>query len=180
MNEQHSSEDGVVKRTTGRQVLRRLREWLFLFVLGGIGLHLVGQWRAPALAGPAPAFELRDLNGALTRLADFRGRPVVLNFWATWCGPCRFEIPSFSSFAVANPEVAVLGIAVDGTRETLQFAVDELGIEYPVLRGRGDVQAAYGVSTLPTTVVIDRLGQVISTHTGIMFRPQLEWVLRGQ
>ena len=160
------------------RILKIVREWSLFLVIGAILFHLIGLWRAPDLPAQAPSFELNDLDGQSVRLESFRGRPVVLNFWATWCGPCRLEIPSFSSFARANPEVAVLGVAVDGTIDGLRKAVGELGIDYQVLRGQASTQRAYGVTTLPTTVIIDRSGEIISAHAGMMFRPQLEWALK--
>ncbi|MEE2786547.1 MAG: TlpA disulfide reductase family protein [Myxococcota bacterium] len=157
--------------------MKKLREWLVFLVFGSVLFHCVGRWRAPDLPAIAPDFTLQDLDGDIIRLANLRGRPVILNFWATWCGPCRFEIPSFSSFSRAHPEVVVLGVAVDGTVKTLTSAVKDLGINYPVLRGHQEVQSAYGVQTLPTTVMIGPDGRIVSAHTGIMFRPQLEWML---
>jgi len=161
-----------------RRRLTALRDWCLFILIGLCLFHFAGQWRAPNLPDTAPDFALLNLDQELIQLSDFRGRPVILNFWATWCGPCRMEIPSFSAFADANPQIPVLGIAVDGTPEELRAASKDLGITYPILLGRKDVQATYGVSTLPTTVIIGPDGTIHTVHTGLLFRPQLEWLTR--
>ena len=161
-----------------RRILRQVRDWALFLVIGFLLFHLMGQWRAPELPESAPDFALVDLENEPVNLSDFRGQPVVLNFWATWCAPCKMEIPSFSAFADANPDIPVLGIAVDGSPEELKAAAEDLGITYRVLLGRRDVQERYGVSTLPTTVIIAPDGEVHTVHVGMMFRPQLEWATR--
>jgi len=138
----------------------------------------VGWVRAPALPVAAPAFTLLDLDGAPHSLSDHRGKTVVLNFWATWCGPCRAEVPGLSSFARAHPDIPVLGIAVDGEPAALRKAAESLGIDYTVLRADAATRAAYGVSTLPTTVVIGPDGAVRAAHAGLMLEPHLEWLTR--
>ena len=88
------------------------------------------------------------------------------------------EIPTFSDFAEENPDVVVLGAAVDGTEASLKRAVKSLDIRYPVVRASQSVQRAYGVETLPTTVIIDGEGKVRSAHVGMMLGPQLSWATR--
>ena len=126
---------------------------------------------SPDLPEEAPGFVLQDLEGNSVALDDFQGRPVVLNFWATWCGPCQIEIPSFSQFADDNPDVVVLGVAMDGSPEELTRAAQEMGIRYPVVLANPEIKEAYGVTTLPTTVIIDPAGEVHSAHTGMMLVP---------
>ena len=139
---------------------------------------VLGRVRAPDLPAMAPAFALSDLEGGTVALADLEGRTVVLNFWATWCGPCRVEIPSFVRFARDHPEIAVLGVAVDGGAEELRRARDDLGIDYPILLANVATLEAYGVRSLPTTVVVRGDGSVRSAHAGMLFRPQLWWMTR--
>lgn len=151
-----------------------------ILVLGAAAalLFVVGRLRAPSLPEVAPGFALASLDGSTIDLADLRGRTVVLNFWATWCPPCRAEIPSFSRFARRHPEIAVLGIAVDGEPDELRQARERMGIDYPVLRADEATLAAYRVETLPTTVVVDPDGRVRSAHSGMLFGPQLWWLTR--
>jgi len=140
--------------------------------------HGLGSWRAPTLPEEAPGFVLKNLDGESVSLAAFEGKPVVLNFWATWCGPCRTEIPSFVEFSEENPDVVVLGVAVDGSAAELKAASARLGITYEVLIATPEIKAEYGVETLPTTVIIGPDGQVSAAHSGMMFGPQLAWATR--
>ncbi|MEM6792715.1 MAG: TlpA disulfide reductase family protein [Acidobacteriota bacterium] len=161
-----------------RKILKGLRHWLLFFALAFLSATAVGRWRAPSLPEAAPAFTLKTLEGQPVSLADFKGRTVVLNFWATWCPPCRVELPSFIRFARKNPDVAVLGLSVQSPPEDLRAAIEEKAIPYPVLIVDGAVAEAYGVTSLPTTVVIDSEGRVRSAHAGMLFGPQLWWMTR--
>lgn len=156
-----------------RRIAGLLRELAILLLLAVVLLVVVGRLRAPELPEQAPDFTLRTLEGERVVLSELRGQVVVLNFWATWCGPCRMEIPAFSAFADKNPDVRVLGLATDGTEAELRAAAPKLGIRYPVLRADEATTRAYGVSTLPTTVIVDAEGRVRLAHAGILLGPQL-------
>ena len=151
---------------------------LFIVALSMVALEVVGALRAPDLPDEAPAFALSDLEGRTVTLAELRGRQVVVNFWATWCTPCRLEIPTFSRFARAHPDVVVLGVAVDEDVELVRRTAEELEIDYPVLLADPAVRQAYGVTTLPTTVIVGADGKVRSAHTGLMLDPHLLWATR--
>jgi peroxiredoxin len=117
----------------------------------------------------APDFRLEQLGGGDLRLSDLRGRPVVLNFWATWCTPCRTEMPEFvrldQSAGTDGPRV----VAVDLQEAVgpVQAFVDEFGMRFPTLFDRsGAVARAYRVNQLPVTVIIDREGIVRATRYG--------------
>ena len=157
---------------------RLIFDWGIAALLAIFGFWAIGVWRSPELPENAPNWELTDLNGVQYKLSDLHGKTVVLNFWAEWCGPCKMEIPTFSDFAEENPDVVVLGAAVDGTEASLKRAVKSLDIRYPVVRASQSVQRAYGVETLPTTVIIDGEGKVRSAHVGMMLGPQLSWATR--
>jgi thiol-disulfide isomerase/thioredoxin len=152
-----------------------VRDLLFGVLLFGVLLGVVGRWRSPALPSVAPDFVLPALSGGSVSLSSLRGRTVVLNFWATWCGPCRIEIPTFSAFAEAHPDIPVLGIAVDGSPTGLRSAAEQLGIRYPVLIADRATLNNWKVGTLPMTAVIDSAGAITTVHTGLMFRPHLAW-----
>lgn len=153
-------------------------EWTGALVLAMVLFVVIGRLRAPDLPDQAPDFTLQSLDGRTFTLSELHGKTVVLDFWAPWCGPCRFEIPWFAEFAQAHPEVVVLGLAVDGTPAELGAAVKQLGITYPVLRADAATERAYGVTTLPTTVIVGPDGAVKSVHTGIMTKPELAWATR--
>ncbi len=156
-----------------RRLLRLGAELLAMVLLGLILMEVVGRIRAPDLPELAPDFALNTLDGERIVLSELRGQVVILNFWATWCAPCRVEIPTFSRFAEANPDVLVLGIATDGSEAELRVAGPALGIRYPIARADAATVAAYGISTLPTTVIVDAEGRVHTAHSGIMLDPQL-------
>jgi len=132
----------------------------------------------PMLACPADAkpanlnFTMKDVAGKNVTLADFKGKVLVLDFWATWCGPCKVEIPHFIEFQkkYAGKGLQVVGISVDDTAEKLEPYVRDMKMNYPVLQGlnHDDVQDAYGpMLGIPVTVMISRDGKVCATHTGL-------------
>ena len=156
-----------------RRAWRPLRDWGTTLLIGVALMHMVGKLRAPELPQQAPDFALQTLDGETVRLSSLRGQTVVLNFWATWCGPCRLEIPSFTQFAADHPQIPVYGIATEGSVESLRAAQRQLDIGYPVLRADAATLAAYHIDTLPTTVVVGPDGEVKSAHAGILTGPQL-------
>lgn len=160
-------------------MLRLLRDWgvsLAFAVLIYLG---VGWLRAPSLPDEAPDFALKTLSGEPVSLSSLRGKTVVLNFWATWCGPCKYEIPSFVKLQdkYRDQGVAFLGLSVDDPPESLKPFAEKYGINYPLLVGLGreDVQDAYGpIYGVPITVMIDRQGRICKTHAGLASEAQLE------
>jgi cytochrome c biogenesis protein CcmG, thiol:disulfide interchange protein DsbE len=123
----------------------------------------------------APAFRVPALDGSgEVSLADHAGRVVVLNFWASWCAPCRNEMPALVEFADATPGVDVVGLAVtDRPADSRDFA-REFGVDYDLgIDRRGDTIARYGASGLPVTVFVDEEGRVAQTAFGELTREQL-------
>ena len=159
---------------------RMLKDWAVALSLG-IVVFLGIQWLQPKPQIPeiAPDFTVRTLEGDAITLSELRGSPVVINFWATWCGPCRQEVPAFSAFAKAHPEIPVLGLSVDdGPISRVKRIVKEWSIAYPVAVVGEALQAQYDISTLPTTVVIDENGKVTRVHVGVMSESQLARAVR--
>ena len=159
---------------------RMLKDWAVALSLG-IVVFLGIQWLQPKPQIPeiAPDFTVQTLEGDAITLSELRGSPVVINFWATWCGPCRQEVPAFSAFATAHPEIPVLGLSVDdGPISRVKRIVKEWSIAYPVAVVGEALQAQYDISTLPTTVVIDENGKVTRVHVGVMSESQLARAVR--
>lgn len=129
----------------------------------------------PAAAGPAPPFELSDLEGATVSLAALAGEVVVVDFWATWCEPCKQQIPVLNLFQREHPELALLGIAVDaGGRDVVAPFAAEHEIAYRVLLGSESLAREYGVPGFPALVVIDAEGRLDSLHLGVITPEELE------
>ena len=142
---------------------------------------------AKAAGKAAPlAFTLKDMNGVDVKLAAFKGKPIVLNFWATWCGPCRAEIPSLvelnTQYGKEGKDVVILGISVDDPVEKLKPYATQMKMNYPVLVGAGreDVQDAFGpLWGIPVTVFIDRDGKIAKKHSGIASKEQFEQEIKA-
>jgi len=131
-------------------------------------------------------FTLKDMNGVDVKLASFKGKPIVMNFWATWCGPCRAEIPSLvelnKQYGEAGKDVVILGISVDDPIEKLKPYASQMHMNYPVLvgAGRDDVQDAFGpLWGIPVTVFIDRDGKIAKKHSGIASKEQFEQEIKA-
>ncbi len=139
---------------------------------------------AKAAGKDAPLqFTLKDMNGVEVKLASFRGKVILLNFWATWCGPCRAEIPSLVELQkqYAN-DLVVLGFSVDDPVDKLKPYAKEFNINYPILVGLGreDVQEAYGpLWGIPVSVIITPDGKIQKKHSGIASKEQFEQEIKA-
>jgi thiol-disulfide isomerase/thioredoxin len=123
-------------------------------------------------------FTLKDMHGVDVNLASFKGKVILLNFWATWCGPCRAEIPSLVELQEQYADdLVVLGLSVDDTADKLLPYAAEFKMNYPVLVGNGreDVQEAFGpLFGIPVSVIIGRDGIIAKKHSGIATKEQIE------
>jgi thiol-disulfide isomerase/thioredoxin len=138
----------------------------------------VASGTAQMKSGTAPDFTLQSLDGKTVRLSDFRGKPVVLNFWATWCGPCKIEMPWFVDLQkqYGPSGVQFLGVAMDDAspKDIAEFAAS-MKVNYPILIGKESVGDDYGgVQFLPETFYIDRNGKVIDKAFGLKGRGEIE------
>jgi cytochrome c biogenesis protein CcmG/thiol:disulfide interchange protein DsbE len=123
-------------------------------------------------------FTLKDMNGVDVKLESFRGKIIFLNFWATWCPPCKVEIPDLIQLQTKySDDVVILGVSIDDTAEQLKPFAAEYRVNYPLLIGNGreDVQDAFGpMWALPSTAIIGRDGKIARKHTGIRTKEQFE------
>jgi peroxiredoxin len=154
-----------------------------LLLLGG-AVGAAAYWGRAAPAGRPAAFpvsrpaepiaasdlELPDLSGRPVRLRDFRGRVVLLNFWATWCAPCREEMPALETLAreLGPRGLTVVGVNFKESRQEVEAFVQEHKLAFPMLLdGAGEVAQRYQVFALPVTFLVDRRGMVVGTVLGI-------------
>jgi len=142
-----------------------------------LGLPAMGAARQPPVnvGGDAPDFALRSAAGDNLRLSEHRGQVVMINFWATWCGPCRQEMPKLDEIFARYEQAGftLLGVNIDEDVERAQRLADELGVSFPLLFDDDQsVSRLYDVQAMPMTVMVDRSGKVRNVHYG--YRPGME------
>lgn len=191
-NEAEQRQQDEVSEAVSPALLSRLRQSRLLRFAGEVALVLlvvgaVQGWRGRDLVAdgtPAPDLALRDLQGNLHRLSDYRGRPVMLHFWATWCGVCRQEFGALNAVEAARGDALLLAVAEDGDDgAALRSFVKERGLTYPVLRGSDSVSREWGITVFPTSFYLDREGRIVTHQMGMTTRWSMQfwlwWAGRG-
>ena len=120
----------------------------------------------------APDFSLKSVDGKIVKLSDFKGKVIILDFWATWCPPCRKGIPDLISIQNEyKNDVVVIGVSLDGdkTIKDVPGFAKEYGINYPIVYGDEKIVTAYGgIQAIPTAFVIDKKGNIADQHVGLV------------
>jgi peroxiredoxin len=161
-----------------------MRNWLIPIVLAAVcaGAYLVARHHQRAMSSGtgsrpgqfAPEFSLQDLAGRTVILANYRGKVVLLNFWATWCEPCRQEIPEFVQLQSNHRDLQILGISLDDSTEPVRTFNNEFKINYPVAIGDAALATRYGgILGLPVSFIIGCDGRVSSRHIGEANIPEI-------
>jgi thiol-disulfide isomerase/thioredoxin len=169
------------------------KDWLIialgLFVGFGIGLLVVVylnenpsviddqiQDRAYIRVGAdAPDFSLTDLNHQTVQLKKLFGKPIILNFWATWCGPCRIEMPMLESFYQDHiEEIELIAINMQEKEQPVQIFANEYGLDFPLLLDQdAEVSTLYRIHGLPTSIILSAEGKISAVHIGVISESQL-------
>jgi thiol-disulfide isomerase/thioredoxin len=131
----------------------------------------------------APNFSLRTMDGKVIELSKLKGKPVIVNFWATWCPPCRAEIPDFIKVydSYKSKGLVIVGIALDNEGwDVVKPFVDRIKINYPVVLGNSDITQLYGgIDGIPTTFFIDKKGYIADQQVGLLTKNALEQKLKS-
>ncbi len=151
---------------------------ILLAVLAAVLISRGGASVGGSIGSQAPSFELMDLDGETVRLADFRGRPVVVNFWASWCGPCVEEFPLLQEAAAAHaPDgLALIGIVYRDNADAARSFMQEMGADWPTVMDPGETVAdEFGIlAGPPETFFIDAEGTVVARQIGQLAAGDLE------
>jgi peroxiredoxin len=158
------------------------RSLMFLFVLAGIAVQadeagVRASLQSPHERKPAPEFVLKDSSGNRMSVKDYRGKVLLLDFWATWCHGCKQEIPWFSEFqrkyAAKGLEVAGVSLDKEGWMVVRQF-INSAKVPYRIVLGDDAIARMYGIENMPDTFLIDREGKIAATYIGLVNKDDVE------
>ncbi|MCX5665541.1 MAG: TlpA disulfide reductase family protein [Candidatus Omnitrophica bacterium] len=154
---------------------------VFIFVFALLMLGACSQGSAIEIGSDAPDFSLADINGNKVSLSNFNGKVVILDFFASWCPPCKMEIPDFIALekTYGDKGFAMIGVALVSAVEAKEFA-GKMGINYPVLVDDGKASEIYGpIRSIPTTFIIDKSGKIVKIYIGYREKAVFEADIKG-
>jgi len=158
--------------------------FLFLSLLAGSAGFYTQQYLQTKAAQQRPDFSLPDMHDQLRHISEWDGKVILLNFWASWCPPCREELPDFVRLYenYGAQGFVVVGVAIDKKQDIADF-MDSVGVEYPVMISELEgirISQTYGnrLGALPYSVIINREGQIISSHTRLLTYADVEGMIR--
>lgn len=125
----------------------------------------------------APDFELKTLDGQTASLSDYQGKKVLVNFWATWCKPCRTEMPDLDAIRSEYDQVEVLAVNLTTTEKSVDHVAafaDKLKLSFPILLDQKGIQARYQVLSYPTTYILDEKGRIMSVKHQMLTKKEIE------
>jgi peroxiredoxin len=166
--------------------VKRWGPLLAAFLIGVLAVAACAESRVEPESGAAEginkgdralAFTLESLDGTEISLSDHRGNVVLINFWATWCGPCRAELPAFEQAyqSYRDQGFVILGVNEQEAPQVIEPFLAEMGVTYPILLDKqGQVMSEYRVLGMPTSLFVDRVGVIQMRHTGLLTAEQLE------
>lgn len=162
--------------------MKLLRVLCGVMAFGYFLIPMSGGIAAPSQRKDAPGFVLADSNGAAVNLASYKGKVVLLDFWATWCGGCKVEIPWYIDFASKYKDrgLAVIGVSMDdGGWKLVKPFIAAKRVNYPVVIGDAGLAKKYGLEAMPMTLVIDRDGKIAVSHTGLVDKAGFDGEVRA-
>jgi len=156
--------------------------WILVVVVTVVASgYLEGCFAAPATERPpAASFDLVRLDGVPVRLADQAGKALILDFWATWCAPCKVQMPILEELWArrGGEQLMILGVSMDmDPPDEVSAWLAGNGITYPIAIADMQLAADYGVYSFPTLIVIDPAGRIVRAHQGVLSRPELDAIL---
>ena len=161
-----------MKSFQAKQLIR-----VFILTIASLFTVSVGV-QAASVSGPAPNFTLKSLNGSNVKLSELRGKVVLLNFWASWCGPCREEMPLLNKIHNKYQPLGftILGVNVEEQSDAAKNFIAQRPVDFPILLdSKNQVSKMYDVVAMPTTVLIDRDGNMRFLHQGYQSGDEAEY-----
>ncbi|WAM32287.1 TlpA family protein disulfide reductase [Caldicellulosiruptor naganoensis] len=158
---------------------QRTKSVIFIIVaallIGLLIYQFIPRTKSQIKVEGAVDFTLESVDGKEYSISNFRGKKVILNFFATWCPPCKAEIPDFERFHQNNKDIVLIGVNIQEDKKTVEEFLKSMGISYIVLLDKdGKIASSFGIDGIPTTFLLDENGRVVAKKVGMMTYDELE------